>query len=95
MSKKASAEEWFARAIYMAKPKSREEEAILMFHAMLLSSGFKCIGAHEDEPESDKELVIPQKWASQKSDGVYGFRYKSENKKHVLQVKIVCTGRHC
>jgi predicted type IV restriction endonuclease len=93
MSKRPSAEESFAKAVYKAKPKTREEEAIILVHAMLLSAGFKCTGAHEDEPETDKELVVPQKWAAEKADGVYGFRYKSNNKKNILQMKVVCTGR--
>lgn len=90
---KASIEEWFARTSYKAKPKTREEEAIILVHSLLLSAGFKCTGAHEDEPETDKELILPQKWASQKNDGVYGFRYKHGDKKNVLQLKVVCTGR--
>jgi hypothetical protein len=93
MSTKASAEEWFARAAYKAKPKSREEEAIILVHAMLLAADFKCTGAHEDEPETDKDLVVPLKWASQKADGVYGFRYKHHGKKNHLQMKVVRTGK--
>lgn len=92
MGKKTSIEELFGLSVYKAKPKNREEEAALLFHAMVLSAGFKCIGAHEDEEESSKDIIVPKKWADQKADGVYGFRYKSENKKFNLQVKVVCTG---
>lgn len=90
---KQTAPELFAQAVYQAKPKSLEEEGIMILHSMLLSAGFKCIGAHEDEPEATKEIIVPHKWAEQKADGVYGFKYRSENKKFVLQVKVVCTGR--
>lgn len=92
MGKKNSIEELFGLAAYKAKPQKREEEIALLLHAMILSAGFKCIGAHEDEEESNKDIIVPKKWADQKADGVYGFRYKSENKKYNLQVKVVCTG---
>lgn len=79
--------------LYKAKPATRQEEIILIAHTLLLSDGFLCTGAHEDEPESDKKLIVPSNWNSTKNDGVYGFRYKSPDKKYVLQLKAVTIGR--
>lgn len=78
--------------LYKAKPTSRQEEIILIAHILLITDGFHCTGAHEDEPESDKKLIVPSNWNSTKSDGVYGFRYKSPDKKYVLQLKAVTIG---
>ena len=89
---KSSLLEKVGRVLYRAKPADRPGEILCILHAMMLQSGFVCTGAHEDEPEGDKVIVLPQNWAQHKSDGVYGFRYKSEDRKHVLQLKAIHTG---
>lgn len=86
-------EDIFGRVAYMAKPSCRAEEVVLLVHSLILKKGFNCSGAHEDEPEGNKLILVPQKWASLKEEAVYGFRYRSSDRKFTAQLKMILIGR--
>lgn len=89
---KLNAEDIFGRVAYTAKPSSRVEEVVLLVHSLVLKRGFNCTGAHEDEPEGNRLILVPQKWSSLKDESVYSFRYRSADRKFTVQLKMIVIG---
>lgn len=84
--------DWYGQVAYKAKPKQRVDELVLIVHSVLLHKGFVCTGAHEEEPEGLNSLTVPVGWDSMREDGLYGFRYRTSDKRYNLQLKIIQSG---
>lgn len=68
------------------EPKDLKLQLILLIHAINSTSGLKCTGLLEDDP--DNEYEIPPGWQNH-TDGVFSLRYKNEKSKENLFFKFV------
>jgi len=66
--------------------KDKKEQLILFIHAANLTSGLKCTGILEDDPESD--YVLPPNW-NQHQEGVYSLKYSNPKNKEAIYFKFI------
>src|SRR4051812_34671343 len=64
----------------------KTQQLILFIHGVNLSSGLKCTGIYEDDPESD--YILPQNW-NLHQEGIYSLRYFNPKNKESLYFKFV------